>query len=325
MLPRVSRRAALAFTAALPFGRARAQQFPSRPVRFIVPFPPGNSTDIVARFIAEELSNRWPQRVVVENRGGGAGAIGMEAGARSPADGYTLTVGTSGTLGVNPSIIPRLSYNAERDFAAITNFATMPLILLASPRFPASTVAELQALARAKPGEIGFGSPGPGTAGHMAGEFFAHQAGIRLTHVPYRGTGPALADLLAGNVPLVSDSLASALPHVREGRVKALAVTSRARAPQLPDVPTVAEVLGKPFEATGWIGLVAPAATPPELVQQINRDVVAILRDRAAAERLFTLGGSPDPGTPEEFARFIRTEIAKWAEVARLAQVRLEG
>jgi tripartite-type tricarboxylate transporter receptor subunit TctC len=327
MIHRVPRRAALAAlaTATLLPGRALAQEFPSRPVRFIVPFPPGNSTDIIARFVAEELSKRWPHRVVVENRSGGAGAVGMEAGARSPADGYTLTIGTSGPLGINPSIIPRLSYNAERDFAPITNLATMALVLVTQPRFEAKTVAELRALALARPGEISFGSPGPGTAGHMAGEMFAHEAGIRLTHVPYRGSGPAVADLLSGNLHLISDSLTSALPHVREGRMVSLAVTTRIRVPQMPEVPTVAETLGKPFKAVGWIGLVAPAGTPTELVQRINADVVTILRDPATADRLLSLGGTPDPRTPAEFGAFIRAEIAKWGEVARTANVRLDG
>lgn len=322
---RIVRRPLLIGAALTPWAAHAQQDYPTRPVRCIVPFPPGNSTDIVARFVADELSKLWPQRVVVENRSGGAGAVGLEAGARAAPDGYTLVVGSSGTLAVNPSIIPNLSYNPVRDFAAITNLATMPLILLARPDFPASTLPELQALARARPGELGFGSPGPGTAGHMAGEYLAHRAGMRLTHVPYRGTGPALTDLLAGNLPLVSDSLASALPHLREGRVKALVMTGRSRAPQLPNVPTVAEVLGQEFEAVGWIGMVAPAATPPALVAQINHAVVGILRDPATAQRLLVLGGSPDPGTPAEFAAFIRSEIAKWAEVARIANVQLGG
>ncbi len=322
MNPRITRRPLL-LAALAPFA-ARAESFPTRPVRIIVPFPPGNSTDIVARFIAEELSKVWPQRVVVENRSGGAGAVGMEAGARATPDGYTLVVGSSGTLAVNPSVIPNLSYDPPRDFAAVSNLATMPLLLVARPDFPANTLAELQALARQRPGEIGFGSPGPGTAGHMAGEYLAYRAGMRLTHVPYRGAGPALSDLYGGSLPLVCDSLASALPHVRDGRLKALVITSRRRVPQLPNVPTAAETLGE-FEAVGWIGMVAPAATPPALVTEINAAVVRILRDKAAADRLAALGGSPDPGSPAEFAAFIRSEIAKWAEVARLANVRLEG
>ncbi|WP_149538226.1 Bug family tripartite tricarboxylate transporter substrate binding protein [Siccirubricoccus phaeus] len=303
---------------------ARAQPYPARPVRIIVPFPPGNSTDIVARFIADALSQSWPQRVVVENRSGGAGAVGMDAGARAAGDGYTLVVGSSGTLAVNPAIIPNLSYDVLRDFAPISNLATMPLLLVARPDFPAHTLPELQALARQRPGELGYGSPGPGTAGHMAGEYLAHRAGIRMQHVPYRGTGPALADLLGGTLPLVSDSLASALPHVRDGRLKALVITGRNRAPQLPDVPTAAETLGE-FEAVGWIGMVAPVATPGPLVSRINAEVVRILRDPSSSQRLESLGGSPDPGTPAEFAAFIRSETEKWREVARIANVRLDS
>lgn len=307
-------------------GAAQAvDDYPSRPVRMLVPLAPGTSTDIIARFVAEELSKRWPQRVVVENRAGGAGVIGMEAGARSAADGYTLIVGSSGTLGVNPSLIPRLPYDVERDFAPITNFTMLPLILLTHPRFEASSVAELVALARARPGDITFGSPGPGSAGHLGGELFAHRAGIRLTHVPYRGTAAALTDLLAGNIPLVSDSLASALPHVRAGRLRALGVSVSERVPQLPEVPTIAEGLRAPFDAAGWAGLVAPANTPPAIIARVNRDVVAILREPDTAQRLNALGGTPDPRSPEEYAAFIRAEIAKWGEVVRAANVRLEG
>lgn len=321
---------AVATTAAL-LSRASAgaaqgvDNYPSRPVRMLVPLASGTSTDIIARFFAEELSRRWPQRVVVENRSGGAGVIGMEAGARSAADGYTLIVGSSGTLGVNPSLIPRLPYDAERDFAPITNFTILPLILLTHPQFEASSIADLVRLARTRPGEITFGSPGPGSAGHLGGELFAHRAGVRLTHVPYRGTAAALTDLIAGNIPLVSDSLASALPHVRAGRLRALGVSVSERVAQLPEVPTIAEGLGVHFDAAGWAGLVAPANTPSEIIARVNRDVVAILRETETAQRLQVLGGTPDPRTPEEFAAFIRAEIAKWGAVVRAANVRLEG
>ncbi len=318
--------AAAMLGAAMPLGTARASSdYPNRPVRLVVPLAPGTSTDIIARFIADELAKRWSQRVLVENRSGGAGVIGMEAGARSAADGYTLIVGSSGTLGVNPSLIPRLPYDAERDFAPISNLTTLPLLLLTHPRFEAADVNGLVAAAKARPGQIGFGSPGPGSAGHLACELFAYRAGIRLTHVPYRGSAPALTDLIAGNLPLVSDALASALPHLRAGRVRALGISSRQRMPQVPDVPTIEEALGAPFDAVGWTGLVAPAGTPEEIVARINRDVVAILAEPATAERLQTLGGTPDPRTPADYAAFIRAEIAKWGEVVRAANVRLEG
>jgi tripartite-type tricarboxylate transporter receptor subunit TctC len=318
--------AAAAAAGLLPRGAtAQAAAYPNRPVRLIVPFPPGQAADIFGRLMAEELSKRWPQRVVVENRSGGAGALGMEAGARSAPDGYTLVVGTSGTLGVNPSVMPHLPYDAERDFVAITNIFTLPLVLVAHPAAGLDSLQAVLARAKEKPGALNYASAGPGTAQHMAMEMLTHRAGVRMTHVPYRGSGPAMADLIAGNVPLMMDSLASALPQVQGGRAKALAVTSRARAPQLAGVTTVAEIGLDGYEALGWSGLVAPAGTPPEILARINADAVAILRDPAIAARMLELGGFAAPGTPEEFGSFIRSEIAKWRKVAQEANVRLEG
>lgn len=321
-------RRALLGAAALPLlpATARAQgDWPSRPVRVIVPFPPGQAADIFTRLIAEELSKRWPQRVVVENRAGGAGAPALEAGARSPADGYTLITGTSGTLGVNPSVVPRLPYDAERDFAPISNIFIAPLVLVAHPAQPFSDVAGFAAAARARPGELNCASAGPATSQHMATELLMLRTGLRVTIVHYRGSGPAITDLIAGNVALMMDSVASALPHIRAGRAKALAVTTRARIAALPDVPTFAETLAPGYEAVGWSGLVAPAATPPAIIARISADVGAILRDPAMIQRIQDMGAIADPTTPEAYAAFIRAEIAKWREVARAANVRLEG
>jgi tripartite-type tricarboxylate transporter receptor subunit TctC len=327
MTTRIRRRAALAAALALAgTGRAAAQaDFPSRPVRLIVPFPPGQAADLFGRLVADELSKRWPQRVVVENRAGGAGAIGMEAVARATPDGYTLGVGTSGTLGINPSVMSRLPYDAERDFAAVTNIFTLPLVFVAHPEFEAADMAAFVALARRAPNAVQYASAGPGTAQHLTAEMLAHRLGLTMQHVPYRGSGPAMADLLAGNVKVMVDSLASALPHVASGRIRALAVTARARAPQLPAVPTVAEAVSPGFEALGWSGIVAPAGTPAAIIRRVNADTVAILRDPAIAARMVELGGFPDPGTPEEYGRFIAAEIAKWREVARAASVRLDS
>jgi tripartite-type tricarboxylate transporter receptor subunit TctC len=320
-----TRRGALTAGAAFATTAAPAQgAWPDRPVRFIVPFPPGQAADLFARILAEELSKRWPQRVVVENRAGGAGAIGMEAIARAAPDGGTFGIGTSGTLGVNPSVLARLPYDAERDFAPVTNIFTLPLVIVVHPDFPARTVQELVALAKAGPG-MQFASAGPATAQHMSAEMFAHRAGLRMVHVPYRGSGPAMADLLAGNVKLMFDSSASALPHIQSGRIRALAVTTPQRLPQLPDVPTVAETVIPGYAAMGWSGLIAPAGTPEAIIRRANADAVAVLRDPSVAARIRDMGAFPDPGTPEEFAAFIRAEIAKWREVARAADVRLEG
>ncbi|WP_144183854.1 Bug family tripartite tricarboxylate transporter substrate binding protein [Elioraea rosea] len=322
-----TRRSLLGATLALPAiatARAQGSDWPTRPVRMIVPFPPGQAADIFARLMADELSKQWPQRVVVENRAGGAGAIGMEAVARAPADGYTLGIGTSGTLGINPSVMARLPYDAERDFAAVTNIFTLPLIFVAHPDFEAATMAEFVALARRAPGHVQYASAGPGTAQHMTAAMLAHRLGLEMTHVAYRGSGPAMADLIAGTVKIMVDSLASALPHIQANRIRPLAVTGRARTPQLPDVPTVAETVSPGFEALGWSGIVAPAGTPEAIIRRINADAVAILRDKATADRIVQLGGFPDPGTPEEYARFIASEISKWREVARAANVRLD-
>ncbi|MBR0682453.1 tripartite tricarboxylate transporter substrate binding protein [Roseomonas eburnea] len=327
MIRTPGRRAILA-AASLPLlsAIARAQSdWPNRPVRIIVPFPPGQASDIMTRLVADELSKRWPQRVIVENRGGGAGAPALEAGARSAPDGYTLIAGTSGTLGVNPSVLPRIPYDAEKDFAAISNVAMVPLLVIAHPSLPQNTMQEVAAAARERPGALDMASAGPATSQHMAAELLMLRANIRFNIVHYRGSGPAIADVIAGNVKLMTDSVASALPHIREGRVKPIALCSARRVPQLPEVPTIAETLVPGYEAAGWSGLVAPAGTPAEIIRRINADVVAVLRDPAISGRIAQMGAVADPGTPEDYAAFIRNEIAKWREVARAANVRLEG
>jgi tripartite-type tricarboxylate transporter receptor subunit TctC len=226
---------------------------------------------------------------------------------------------------VNPSVLPRIPYDAEKDFAPITDIALVPLLIIAHPSFAANTPQELVAMAKARPGEIDIASAGPATSQHLAAELFQHRAGIKLNVVHYRGSGPAITDLVAGNVPLMFDSVASALGHLRGGRAKPIAVATPRRTPWLPEVPTIAESVAPGYEAFGWTGLVAPAATPTEIVQKINADVVAILQDPAVIARLQDLGTLPDPGTPEQFGAFIRAEIRKWGEVARLANVKLEG
>jgi tripartite-type tricarboxylate transporter receptor subunit TctC len=301
------------------------EDYPARPVRIIVPFPPGQAADTVVRMVADELSRRWPQRVLVENRAGGAGVPAIEAGARAAPDGYTLTNGTSGTFGVNPGVLPRLPYDPERDFAAITNLTVGPLIFICHPSFPAQTMQELAEAVRAKPGGIDIATAGPATSQHMSIELLQLRTGLRFNLVHYRGSGPAVTDLVAGNVKVMCDSIPSALPHLRGGRARALAITGARRVPQLPDVPTIAETVSPSYESGGWIGLAAPAGTPQAIVRKINADVVAILRDPTVAGRMAEMGSYPDPGTPEQFAAFISREVAKWREVARAANVRLEG
>jgi tripartite-type tricarboxylate transporter receptor subunit TctC len=315
---------ALAGAAVLADAPLAAENWPNRPVRMLIPFPPGQATDTILRYLADELSKRWPQRVVVENRAGGAGVVGMEAGARSAADGYTLIASTSGTNGINPSIIPNLPYDALRDFTYVTTVFTVPLMIVAHPSFGPSTVPELLAAAKAEAGGIHYGSGGPGTSQHLSAEMFAARGNVTLTHVPYKGSGPAMADLIAGNIPMMFDSVASALPHIQGGRIKAIAVTSATRAPQLPEVPAIAEALPG-YEAIGWGGLCVPAATPREVVDRVNADVTALLRDPRIAARMLELGGTAAPQTTEAANAFVASEIRKWGEVARAAGVKLEG
>jgi tripartite-type tricarboxylate transporter receptor subunit TctC len=305
---------------------ARAQgAWPEKPVRIIVPFPPGQAADLFTRLYADELSRRWPQRVIVENRGGGAGAPALEAGARAAPDGYTLTAGTSGTLGVNPSVLPRLPYDAERDFTFIGNVVVLPLLMVAHPSFPHRTAQAVVAAAKAKPGSIDLATAGPASSQHMSAELFAHRTGTRFNMVHYRGSGPGMADLLAGNVPVMFDSVASSLPNIQAGRIIPIAVTTPERAPQLPEVPTIAETVAPGYGAYGWTGLCGPAGLPQAVTRKVNEDLNAILREPAMQARFIDLGGTAAPGTPEDFAAFVRREIAQWWEVARIANVRLEG
>jgi len=307
MTMKFSRRAVMGAAALAPFAAQAQSDWPNRPVRIVVPFPPGQAADIFTRLLADELSKRWPQRVVVENRAGGASVPGVESVARAPADGYTLLTGTSGPLGVNPSVMPRLPYDVEKDFAFISNVVMVPLLVIAHPSVAERTIQELAASAKARPGQLDMASAGPATSQHMAAELLMLRAGIRFNIVHYRGSGPAIADVMAGNVKLMTDSVASALP------------------PQLPDVPTIAESLVPGYEASGWSGLVAPAGTPAEIVNRINTDVVAILRDPAMTKRIEEMGAVADPLTPEQFGQFVRAEVAKWREVARAGNVKLEG
>jgi tripartite-type tricarboxylate transporter receptor subunit TctC len=303
---------------------AAAQSYPSKPVRVIVPFPPGQAADIFARMVAERLSQKWGQGVAVENRAGGGGIPGIMAGKQSAPDGYTIIVGTSGTLGVNPNIYASIPYDPLKDFAPASNIFIAPLVLVAHPSFAASDVKALVAAAKSKPGSINYASAGPGTAQHMTGELFKYRAGVDLVHVPYKGSGPAMTDLIGGQVPIMFDSLASALPHIQSGRIRILAVTTAQRVPQLPDVPTIAEAGYAGYAAVGWSGFVLPAGTPGAIVEKVSADTQAVLREPEMARRIIDRGGVPDPTTPQQYAEFIRAEIAQWGEVARVAKVRLD-
>jgi tripartite-type tricarboxylate transporter receptor subunit TctC len=317
--------AALACSLAFLAGSAWAQSgYPTKPVRIIVPFPPGQAADTFSRMLAERLTALWGQQVVVENRGGGGGVPGVMAVKDAPPDGYTWLVGTSGTLGVNPSVYAKIPYDPLKDFAPASNIFIVPLVIVAHPSFAPNTVAELVAAAKKAPGAINFASAGPGTAQHMTGELFKLRAGIDLVHIPYKGSGPGITDLVGGQVPIMFDSVTSALPHIKSGRAKVIAVTTAERIAQLPDVPTVAESGYPGFEGVGWSGIVLPAATPREIVERVSADIQKLLNDPQLRERMLERGGIPDPRTPQGYADFLRSEIEKWAQVAKAANVRLD-
>ena len=301
---------------------AAQASWPSKPVRIIVPFPPGQAADIFARLMAERLTDIWKQQVLVDNKGGGGGIPGTEAGRAATPDGYTLLVATSGTFGVNPSLYPDLPYRPLVDFRPITNIIRGPLVIVAHPSFPASTVAELIELARKEPGKISYASAGPGTAQHLSMELFKLQARIDIEHIPYKGSGPAMADLLGGHVKLMMDSTASSLSALRDGRIKALGVTTARRVPApLDKVPSIGETVPG-YDAAGWSGLVAPAKTPDEIVNKVNADLTSLLRDPAVLRQFEERATLPSPMAPAEFSAFIAKDMATWAEVVKATGTR---
>jgi tripartite-type tricarboxylate transporter receptor subunit TctC len=329
----VTRRHAVALGVAAPLAtllaapliatRAAAQApWPSRPVRVIVPFPPGQAADIFARLMAERLTEIWKQQVLVDNKGGGGGIPGTEAGKAAAPDGYTLLIATSGTFGVNPSLYPDLPYRPLVDFKPITNILRGPLVIVAHPSFPASTVGELIELAAKEPGKLSYASAGPGTAQHLSMELFKLQAKIDIVHVPYKGSGPAMADLLGGHVKLMMDSTASALSAIRDGRIKALGVTTARRLPApLDKVPSIGETVPG-YDSAGWSGLVAPAKTPDEIVNKVNADLTAVLRDPAMLRQFEERATLAAPTTPAEFSAFIAKDMATWAGMVKATETK---
>ena len=315
-------RAALALLACLAAG-ASAQGYPSRPVHLISPFPPGAVVDTLSRAVAAPLGELLGQPVVVENRAGAGGNIGMAAVAKSPADGYTLGMGGIGPNAINPAVFANTPYDTLRDFAPITFVASNVNVLVVHPSVPARDVRELIAYAKANPGKLSFGSAGTGTSQHMAGELFKLSTGVQMTHVPYKGGGPATADLIAGQIPLMFADISAALPFIRAGKLRALGVTTRERTPLL-DVPTLIEQGVADFDVNAWFGLMAPAGTPREIIARLNAESVKALRERSLVERLEAVGLTPAPGTPEEFGRYIAGELDRWAKVAKAANVRAD-
>ncbi|WP_405549657.1 Bug family tripartite tricarboxylate transporter substrate binding protein [Variovorax paradoxus] len=301
-----------------------AQTFPSRPVTLVVPFPPGGGTDTGGRVIAEQLGRRWGQPVIVENKGGAAGQIGADFVAKSRPDGYTLLLGNIGTQAINPLLYPKLPYDADRAFAPVSLVAELPLAMMVNPSVPAKTAAEFIALAKARPGQMSYSSSGAGGAPHLAAEMFKDQAGAFILHVPYRGGGPAIADLLAGHVQLSFMTVLEASGHIKAGKLRALAVTGDKRVPAFPEVPTLAESVAPGFNAISWIGLLAPAGTPPEVVEKIAADLRAVLADESVKARFVGLGGVPRATSPQEFARLIEDDKRRYAQIIRSRKITIE-
>ncbi|PUE26663.1 hypothetical protein B9Z39_10055 [Limnohabitans sp. JirII-29] len=302
----------------------QAQNYPNKPIRLIVPFPPGGGNDVIARLIAQKLSDRFGQQVVVDNKAGANGIVGLQALMQSPADGYTLAVAAAGPMAVNPSLYDKLPYDPTKDFSPITNLVNYPLLLVVHPSVPVKTTLDLVNLAKAKPQQLFFASPGSGNSGHLAGELFNTMAHVQTVHVPYKGQGPALADLLTGQVQMLYSSIPSVLPQVRSGQLTALAVGSAKRLPSLPDIPTLAETGVPGYEAYSWVGIVAPAKTPKAIVTRLNQEIVDILKQKDVAEKLNQQGALPVGDTPEQFAAYIKTEIDKWGAVVRAANIKAD-
>ena len=317
--PRQALAALLLGAAALAAGSQVAAQdaYPNRSVRIVVPFAAGGATDVVARALAKDLSELWGQPVVIDNRGGAGGNIGADVVAKSAPDGYTILMASGSILTVNPHIYAKLPFDAKKDFIPVTNVASGPQLVVVHPSVPANSVKELVALSKSKPGAVNFGSAGIGSQTHMAAENFVVAAGINATHVPYKGEAPALADLIAGQIQFVVANVAPATPHVNNGTIRAIAVTSSARSPTLPNVPTVAESGVPGFENTGWFGLVAPAGTPPAIVAKIHGDTVKVLQGKEMRDRLAGQGMAPVGNAPAAFAAAIDEESKRWAEVVK--------
>jgi len=300
---------------------AHAQPYPSRPVRIVVPFPPGGPTDIVARLVSQKMTEGLKQPVVVENRAGAGGVLGTEFVAKAPADGYTLLMGTIGGLAVSMSLLPDRGYDTLRDFAPITQAVNVTSILVTHPSVPVKSVPELLALARLHPGKLNYGSSGGGTVTHLAGELLKLMGGVNIIHVPYKGGAPALTAILSGEVDLTYENSLIIVPHIKSGKVRALGVTSAQRSKLLPDLPSVAEALPG-YGASGWYGLVAPAATPKDVLARLNAEAVKALRSPDVADKLSGQGAEPAPGSPGDFAAFIRAEIDKWSKVVKAANMK---
>jgi tripartite-type tricarboxylate transporter receptor subunit TctC len=312
----------LTLTATL--GHAQVQTYPQKPIRLIVPFTPGGSTDILARSIGNELTKAWGQSVIIENIAGAGGSIGADKAAKAPADGYSLLMGHIGTLAVNPSLYPKLPYNPLRDFTPVAWVARVPNVLVINPNVPAKNVQELVALAKSKPGQLSYGSGGNGSAANLATEYFKMQTETAILHIPYRGTAPAVTDLIGGQIQMLFTGAPAVMGQVKNGQLRALAVSSPKRLEALPDLPTVAEAGYKNFEADQWYGIVAPTGTPRDIILKLNQQINIALNSVELKKRLNTEGAVATPETPEAFGKLIAHEIERWRPVITSGRVKAD-
>lgn len=296
---------------------AFAQAFPTKPITIVVPFAAGGTTDILARLMGQYLSTELGQPVVVDNRAGAGGNIGGQYAAKAPADGYTLFMGTVGTHAINAALYKKMPFDHIKDFAPLSRVAMVPNLLVANPAQPFKTVPEMIAYAKANPGKINFGSPGNGSSPHLSGELFKSMAKVDITHIPYKGSAPAVTDLLGNQISIMFDNLPSVIPHVRSGKLRAIAITTAKRSPELPNVPTIAEAGVPGYEAMSWFGMFAPAATPAPVLAKISTALTKVLANPDVKKKIADQGGEPANDTPAQFATFIQAETSKWAKVVK--------
>lgn len=308
----------------LPGGVFAQETWPSKTIRLVIPFPAGGATDILGRIVAQELNKALGVSVIADNRAGAGGNIGAELVAKSAPDGYTLLMCTIGTQSINASLYTKLGFDPIKDHAPVTLVATVPNVLVVHPSVPAKNVKELIALAKSRPGKLNYGSSGNGSSVHLSGELFKSMTGVFMTHIPYRGSAPAVADLLAGQIDLMFDNLPSVLPHIKAGKLRALAVTSPKRSPAMPDLPTIAESGVPGYDATSWFGVVAPAGTPPAIVSRVQQTISRALTTPEVREKLQGMGAEPVGNSPEVFDQFIRAEAAKWAKVVKFSGAKVD-
>jgi tripartite-type tricarboxylate transporter receptor subunit TctC len=319
---RFARFVAAFLLAALAAGPALAVDYPTRTVKWVVPYPPGGTTDVLARIVAVWLSEKMGQQFIIENKPGGGNNIGVEMVVNSPPDGYTMLL-VNPANGINATLYKNLAFNFIRDIVPVAGLVRTPNVMEVTPSFPAKNIAEFIAYCKANPGKINMASSGSGTSVHLSGELFKSMTGCQMLHVPYKGAGPALTDLMAGQVHVIFDNLPSSAAFIKSGRIRALGVTSAQREPSLPDLPTVAETVPG-YEATAWFGIGMPRGAPRDVIEKVNAEINRMLADPKMRERLAELGGAPIPGTPEDFGRVIQSETDKWAKVVTSSGAKVE-